>query len=75
MIDKEKAEEEISKLEEKKGVKYKRAAKMSHKIVEEICGVKKGKKEKGKFIGEVEDVKVNIMSFSMVCVCDILMKD
>ena len=60
MAEKEKVEEERSKLEEKKCVryKYKRAAKRSVKIVEESCRFRKRKKEKGKFIEEVEDAKV-----------------
>ena len=71
IVEKEKAKEDRSKLEEKKGVKYKRAAKRSSKIVEESCGVKKGKKDKEKVIGEVEDAKVNNMPFYVVCICDI----
>ena len=66
MAEKEKVEEEMSKLEEKKGVRYMRAAKMSGKIVEESYGVKKGK-----VIGEVKDAKVNSMPSSVVCVCGI----
>ena len=51
MTEKKKAEDERSKCEENKGIRYKRAAKRSPKIVEESCGVRKGNKEKEKDIG------------------------